>query len=117
MGITAAFVVPWAIGAGVTYAGAEGYNTLIKDPAKKSKNEQADAIKQQTERQANLEQELKQRQSNQESDAESSRVRDEARRRQKQQAIGAYGSRDTILTSPLGVSGQAGGSGKSLLGQ
>lgn len=40
------------------------------------------------------------------SGSEKTRVRDEARQRQQQLAAGATGRRSTILTSPIGVTGE-----------
>lgn len=36
--------------------------------------------------------------------------------RQRRKAVGAYGRSDTILTSPLGLTGQGSGTQKTLLG-
>ena len=45
------------------------------------------------------------------------RGRNQARERQRALSVGASGRRSTVLTSPLGVTGEAGGGGyKSLLG-
>jgi hypothetical protein len=52
-----------------------------------------------------------------ESEAANTTARDEAKRRQRQRSVGATGRRDTILTSPLGLVGQASATGKTLLGQ
>ena len=43
-------------------------------------------------------------------------ARDEARRRQRARAVGARGFRRTILTGPLGSTGQGQVGGKTLLG-
>lgn len=99
-----------AIGA-ATGVGVTSY--LEGDKAQRKAN--AQMLTQQQE-QKKLEDELKARRAKEEGEVEASRLRDEARERQRRNAAGATGRGDTILTSPLGVTGTAAGEKKTLLG-
>lgn len=88
--------------------------------ARKQAKEQSDA---QSARQDALLAEEKQRESDEAVATAATDARSMARSRQKMMASGAQGRRDTILTSPLGISGGDNGYGggasarKTLLGQ
>lgn len=98
--------------AGAAVAGTAATVSQGNQAAKQAKNAAAD----QAARQVGLESELKQRQATSESEANAINVRDAARRRQANLAMGAGGRQDTILTGPLGVAGEAPGGKKTLLG-
>lgn len=80
----------------------------------KSKSQAAKAMQEQENRARELENQMKAQSANQ--DADKTRAREEAKTRQRQAALGATGQQDTILTSPIGLPGQASGGGKTLLG-
>jgi uncharacterized protein HemX len=103
--------LPYIIGAATV--GATIYQTQQAGAAQKSA---AAAAKEQQGNQMRLEQEAKDRMANQESEANAINVRDTAKRRQAGLAMGAGGRQDTILTGPLGISDEASGGKKTLLG-
>ena len=106
-----AAAIPLAIfGAGALGAGASLY------ASNKASNEAKSAMAEQSASQARLESEITSRRANEESEANAINVRDAAKRRQAGLAIGAGGRQDTILTGPLGVTGEAPGGKKTLLG-
>ena len=105
MGLTAA-----VIGAAVLGTGTALYTS------NQSSSQAKKLAGQQQENQNRLENEAKSRIAGQESEANAINVRDQARRRQAGLAAGAQGRQDTILTGPLGVTGEAPGGKKTLLG-
>lgn len=79
-----------------------------------AKNAAAEAAKKQADLEAQRASEL----AKQKQDDENNATRDAAKDRQKKQAVGATGGRDTILTNPLGdpTYGQSQDKSKTLLG-
>jgi hypothetical protein len=93
------------VGAAGTAMSISQSNSAQKDAKK--------AAADQMSKQSQLEADLKAQQSKEDSTA----TRDAAKKRQRQMAAGATGRNDTILTSPLGATGQTAGAAKTLLGQ
>lgn len=81
--------------------------------ARKQASAQADQTRQSQEK---IQEEAKRRAGEQESADMALRKRNEARGRQASLATGAGGRRDTILTGPIGDTGEVAGAQKTLLG-
>ena len=98
----------------VTAIGATAYSASASNSAAKKANSQA---QDQARAQQNLEKEFTSATQTQETPAKQAEVAGEAQKAQKKKAVAASGRRDTILTSPLGLTGEAPGGQKTLLGQ
>lgn len=111
MGLETALVLT-GLGAAAS-AGGAAYQAVEAHSARQDAKRQAE---QQAAEQNRLLEEEKKRQAEQES-ADAERVAtQQARQRQRALAGGAQGRAGTILTSPLGVMGEAQTAGKTLLG-
>ena len=89
-----------------------GFLSALFGKDNSAKNAAEDAAKRQKELEAQRASEL----AKQKADEENKTTRDAARDRQRKLAAGATGSRDTILTGPLGDIGEAPTEKKSILG-
>lgn len=110
--------VTTAVAAVAAVAIAAGGTAYQISESKKQQKEAKKEMERQRARQNELDDEAKRRLENEESEERGIATRNAARNRQRALAAGAQGRRDTILTSPLGVQGEAAPTaGKTLLGQ
>lgn len=93
-------------------AGSTLYDTATNKAGKEANKLAADQLAQQKK----MEEELKARMANEESIASVSAQGKSARERQRRSALGSAGRGSTILTSPLGLTGEPDVARKSLLG-
>jgi len=105
------------IGGIIAAAAATAVSTSVSASSASKGRKQASAIADQTRQsQQKIQDEAKRRAGEQESKETALRTRNEARGRQASLARGAGGRRDTILTGPIGDTGEAAGEQKTLLG-
>ena len=111
VGAAVAAALPYIIG-GAVVAGTAATIVQGNNAAKSAKSAAAD----QASKQNALEKQAADRAANQESEANAINIRDAAKRRQANLAVGAGGRQDTILTGPQGVPDEYSGGKKTLLG-